>query len=170
MADGPDKLPSAPDRLSLVQRLVKEANITEEQARELIALLGSNWPSLYTRGPVSDQETLVARCRSASRLSSSVQPFQRLNDPLPALRPRGWATDHRAPRRLPRSAAHQPGTSLQWLVPGMNSARYSQKRSFRDGQYTVSCANAASRRRSPVGLPALGAPARTWPPTCSGLS
>ncbi|TIW43115.1 MAG: hypothetical protein E5V71_08915 [Mesorhizobium sp.] len=46
MADGPDKLPSAPDRLSLVQRLVKEANITEEQARELIALLGSHWPSL----------------------------------------------------------------------------------------------------------------------------
>jgi hypothetical protein len=37
---------AAPDHLSLVQRLVKEANITEEQARELIALLGSNWPSL----------------------------------------------------------------------------------------------------------------------------
>ena len=46
MADGPDKLSAAPDHLSLVQRLVKEANITEEQARELIALLGSNWPSL----------------------------------------------------------------------------------------------------------------------------
>ncbi|TJW59900.1 MAG: hypothetical protein E5X43_38445 [Mesorhizobium sp.] len=45
MADGPDKPPSAPDRLSLVQRLVKEANITEEQARELIALLGY-WASL----------------------------------------------------------------------------------------------------------------------------
>jgi hypothetical protein len=46
MADGPDKLPSAPDHRLLVQRLVKEANITEEQARELIALLGSDWPSL----------------------------------------------------------------------------------------------------------------------------
>jgi hypothetical protein len=46
MADGPDKLPSALDRLSLVQRLVKEANITEEQARELIALLGYDWASL----------------------------------------------------------------------------------------------------------------------------
>ncbi|UVK37792.1 hypothetical protein LHFGNBLO_004882 [Mesorhizobium sp. AR10] len=31
----------------LVHRLVKESGITEEQARELIALLGAhNWPSL----------------------------------------------------------------------------------------------------------------------------
>jgi hypothetical protein len=46
MADGPHKLPSAPDHRLLVQRLVKEANITEEQARELIALLGYDWASL----------------------------------------------------------------------------------------------------------------------------
>ena len=45
MADEQDRTPSGPDN-SIVQRLVKEAHITEEQARELIALLGSNWPSL----------------------------------------------------------------------------------------------------------------------------
>jgi hypothetical protein len=42
MADEPDK----PAKETLVQRLVKEANITEEQARELIALLGYDWASL----------------------------------------------------------------------------------------------------------------------------
>jgi hypothetical protein len=46
MADGPGKLPPAPDHLSLVQRLAKEANITEQQARDLIALLGYDWASL----------------------------------------------------------------------------------------------------------------------------
>ncbi|WP_287335714.1 hypothetical protein [Mesorhizobium sp.] len=46
MADGPDKLPSAPDHRLLIQRLVKEANITEEQARGLIALVGYDWTSL----------------------------------------------------------------------------------------------------------------------------
>ena len=30
----------------LVRRLVRESGITEEQARELIALLGYDWPSL----------------------------------------------------------------------------------------------------------------------------
>jgi hypothetical protein len=45
MTDEQDRTPSAPDN-ALVQRLVKEANITEEQARELIARLGYNWTSL----------------------------------------------------------------------------------------------------------------------------
>jgi hypothetical protein len=45
MADEQHKTPSGPDNL-IVRRLVKDADITEEQARELIALLGSNWPSL----------------------------------------------------------------------------------------------------------------------------
>jgi hypothetical protein len=46
MADEQDKAPQrVPDDL-VVQRLVKEANITEEQARELIAFLGHNWASL----------------------------------------------------------------------------------------------------------------------------
>lgn len=46
MADDRDRTPSGAPDDSVVQRLVKEANITEEQARELIALLGSDWPSL----------------------------------------------------------------------------------------------------------------------------
>jgi hypothetical protein len=45
MADEQDRTPSAPDN-PVVRRLVREANITEEQARELIALLGNDWPSL----------------------------------------------------------------------------------------------------------------------------
>jgi hypothetical protein len=45
VTDEQDRTPSAPDN-SVVRRLVREANITEEQARELIALLGSDWPSL----------------------------------------------------------------------------------------------------------------------------
>ncbi len=45
MADVPHKTPSGPDNL-IVRRLVKEAHITEEQARDLIALLGYNWASL----------------------------------------------------------------------------------------------------------------------------
>lgn len=46
MADDRDRTPSGAPDDSILQRLVKEANITEEQARELIALLGSDWPSL----------------------------------------------------------------------------------------------------------------------------
>lgn len=46
MADDRDRTPSGGPDDSIVQRLVKEANITEEQARELIALLGLDWPSL----------------------------------------------------------------------------------------------------------------------------
>jgi hypothetical protein len=46
MADDRDRTPSGAPDDSIVQRLVKEANITEEQARELIALLGPDWPSL----------------------------------------------------------------------------------------------------------------------------
>jgi hypothetical protein len=45
MAGEQHKTPSASYEL-IVQRLVKEANITEEQARELIALLGYDWSSL----------------------------------------------------------------------------------------------------------------------------
>jgi hypothetical protein len=46
MADDKDRTPSgAPDN-SIVQRLVKEAGITEEQARDLIAVLGYSWASL----------------------------------------------------------------------------------------------------------------------------
>ena len=45
MADEPDK-PQAMDGL-VIQRLVRETGITYEQAREIVALLGStNWPSL----------------------------------------------------------------------------------------------------------------------------
>lgn len=46
MADDRDRTPSGAPDDSIVQRLVKEANMTEEQARELIALLGPDWPSL----------------------------------------------------------------------------------------------------------------------------
>ena len=45
MADEQDRTPSVPDN-SVVRRLVREAHITEEQARELIALLGYDWRSL----------------------------------------------------------------------------------------------------------------------------
>jgi hypothetical protein len=43
MADDSDK-PQA--MAQVVQRLVRETNITVEQARELVSLLGHNWPSL----------------------------------------------------------------------------------------------------------------------------
>jgi hypothetical protein len=43
MADDSDK-PQAMGQV--VQRLVRETNITVEQARELVSLLGYNWPSL----------------------------------------------------------------------------------------------------------------------------
>lgn len=46
MADDRDGTPSRPSDDSIVQRLVKEAGITEEQARELIALIGYDWSSL----------------------------------------------------------------------------------------------------------------------------
>ncbi|TIM26035.1 MAG: type II toxin-antitoxin system VapC family toxin [Mesorhizobium sp.] len=45
MTDEQDRTPSPPDN-AVVRRLVREANITEEQARELIDLLRSDWPSL----------------------------------------------------------------------------------------------------------------------------
>ena len=44
MADDPDKPKSMHG--PVVSRLVKETGVTEEQARELIALLGMNWSSL----------------------------------------------------------------------------------------------------------------------------
>ena len=44
MTDEQDRTPGGPE--NIVQRLAKEAQITEEQARELIALLGYNWASL----------------------------------------------------------------------------------------------------------------------------
>jgi hypothetical protein len=46
MADDRDGTPSRPSDDSIVQRLVKEAGITEEQARDLIAVLGYSWASL----------------------------------------------------------------------------------------------------------------------------
>jgi hypothetical protein len=46
MADDRDGTPSRPSDDSIVQRLVKEAGITEEQARDLIAVLGYGWASL----------------------------------------------------------------------------------------------------------------------------
>lgn len=127
----------------------------------------------YARGPLSDQERLVARCRLASasrfdahRFSLSIVSMIALARGSPLV-DRLWAIE----QQDGFLARQLTGRALLFdLVPGMNSARYSQKRSFRDAQYTVSCANAARRRRSPVGLPALGAPARTSPPTCSGLS
>ncbi|MBT1157250.1 hypothetical protein J1C56_16760 [Aminobacter anthyllidis] len=44
MTDVPNK-PLDP-RIAFVQRLAKETNITEEQARKLIALIGYEWSSL----------------------------------------------------------------------------------------------------------------------------
>ncbi|MGX9573852.1 hypothetical protein [Mesorhizobium sp. f-mel] len=44
MADEQDRAPNSPE--IFVQRLVKETGITEEQARELIFLLGAHWASL----------------------------------------------------------------------------------------------------------------------------
>lgn len=44
MADDPDKPKATAD--PVVQRLVKETGVTEEQARELIVMLGVNWSSL----------------------------------------------------------------------------------------------------------------------------
>ncbi|MDX8493992.1 hypothetical protein RFN29_20705 [Mesorhizobium sp. VK22B] len=38
--------PKDPSQEDVVQRLVREIGITEEQALELIALLGLNWSSL----------------------------------------------------------------------------------------------------------------------------
>ncbi|GLS41589.1 hypothetical protein GCM10010869_71860 [Mesorhizobium tianshanense] len=46
MEDEQDRTPSEPPDNSIVQRLVKEAGITEEQARDLIAVLGYSWASL----------------------------------------------------------------------------------------------------------------------------
>jgi hypothetical protein len=45
MADEPDR-PRANDE-PVIQRLVKDTGVTEQQARELVAMLGgSNWSSL----------------------------------------------------------------------------------------------------------------------------
>ncbi|MER8957043.1 hypothetical protein NKH98_31140 [Mesorhizobium sp. M0833] len=44
MADEQDRAPNSPE--IVVRRLVKETGITEEQARELIFLLGLQWASL----------------------------------------------------------------------------------------------------------------------------
>lgn len=44
MADEPNKLQSKD--YPMVRRLMEESNITEEQARELIALIGYEWSSL----------------------------------------------------------------------------------------------------------------------------
>ena len=44
MADEQDRAPNSPE--IVVRRLVKETGITEEQARELIFLLGLHWASL----------------------------------------------------------------------------------------------------------------------------
>ncbi|WP_457155556.1 hypothetical protein [Mesorhizobium sp. P5_C1] len=45
MADEKDEPPSSPVEL-VVRRLADEAKITEDQAREPIAILGLNWASL----------------------------------------------------------------------------------------------------------------------------
>jgi len=45
MTDEQGKASDGPD-ISIVQRLVKEAGITEEQARDLVAVLGYSWASL----------------------------------------------------------------------------------------------------------------------------
>jgi hypothetical protein len=44
MADDSDK-PQAMGQV-IIQRLVRETSITVEQARELVSVLGPNWPSL----------------------------------------------------------------------------------------------------------------------------
>jgi hypothetical protein len=43
MADDPRK---PQEREGIIPRLVKETGITPEQARELVSVLGHNWPSL----------------------------------------------------------------------------------------------------------------------------
>lgn len=58
LEDEQDRTPSVPDN-SIVRRLVREAHITEEQARELIALLGYDWRSLNPGGTLPDREALV---------------------------------------------------------------------------------------------------------------
>jgi hypothetical protein len=45
MANEQDRTPSVPDN-AVVRRLVNEAHITEQQARDLIAVLGYDWRSL----------------------------------------------------------------------------------------------------------------------------
>ena len=44
MVDEPDKATS--EGGPVIQRLVRETGITEQQARELVILLGSDWSSL----------------------------------------------------------------------------------------------------------------------------
>jgi hypothetical protein len=44
MADDSDKPPAMGQ--VVIQRLVRETHITVEQTRELVSLLGYNWPSL----------------------------------------------------------------------------------------------------------------------------
>jgi hypothetical protein len=54
MADDPDK-PQAMGHV-VIQRLVRETNISVEQARELVSLLGHNWPSLMREARVLIQK------------------------------------------------------------------------------------------------------------------
>jgi hypothetical protein len=53
MADDLDK-PQAMGQV--VQRLVRETNITVKQARELVSLLGNNWPSLMREARLLTQK------------------------------------------------------------------------------------------------------------------
>jgi hypothetical protein len=53
MADDSDK-PQAMGQV--VQRLVRETNITVKQARELASLLGNNWPSLMREARLLTQK------------------------------------------------------------------------------------------------------------------
>lgn len=55
MADEKDQAPSSPVDL-VIRRLADETNITEDQARELVATLGLNWSSL-----VREARILAAR-------------------------------------------------------------------------------------------------------------
>jgi hypothetical protein len=56
MADEQDRAPNSPE--IVVRRLVKETGITEEQARELIFLLGLHWASLLREAKALESFTL----------------------------------------------------------------------------------------------------------------
>ena len=60
MADEKDEPPSSPVEL-VVRRLADEAKITEDQAREPIAILGLNWASLGTGSTHSVRPTRLDR-------------------------------------------------------------------------------------------------------------
>ena len=58
MDDEQDTRSNVPD---IVRRLVKEGHITEEEAHELIAFLGCDWPSLMREARISNPSAKMTR-------------------------------------------------------------------------------------------------------------